>query len=481
MRRFFVKNLLFVIAVNLLVKPVWVLLIDRTVQNRVGHAAYGTYQALLNVGIIFQILLDFGLIYYNTRIIAHDPKKLKEVFPVMFSTRLLFIVAYISIVFLAGWFFGYRGWELSLLSGILLIQALNSMMLFLRSNVSALHKFQADGLLSVTDRLLMILICGSLLMYYRAEGAFKIEWFVWTQVLCYAIAIFVAFLVLRRIAAIRFRFSVDVKEVTRIIKESLPYASLVFLMAIHMRIDTILVERLAGKEQAGIYAAGYRLLDVSNNMFGLMFAGILLPLFGRMLSQREDTTPIIRLSVNMLLPFSFALAILSTLFRTEIMTEMYRNVGTYSGNVFAWLMFAFPAFCMMYIFSTLLTANGNLILLNKIAIAGVLLNITLNVWLINRDQALGAAMATCITQSFLAVCYIFFSARTFSMATDMKWLAAHAGFVLLSFGTTAGIRLLPLHWAIQLSGAGFLCVFYLFVFRFISLAAIKQLLARKSN
>ena len=33
MRRFFVKNILFVIAVNVLVKPIWVLFIDRNVQN----------------------------------------------------------------------------------------------------------------------------------------------------------------------------------------------------------------------------------------------------------------------------------------------------------------------------------------------------------------------------------------------------------------------------------------------------------------
>ena len=45
----------------MLVKPAWVFLIDRTVQNRVGHAAYGTYQALFNLGVIFQIILDLKL------------------------------------------------------------------------------------------------------------------------------------------------------------------------------------------------------------------------------------------------------------------------------------------------------------------------------------------------------------------------------------------------------------------------------------
>ena len=50
LRRFFAKNLLFIILLNALVKPVWIFAIDRTVQNRVGHAAYGTFQALLKPG-----------------------------------------------------------------------------------------------------------------------------------------------------------------------------------------------------------------------------------------------------------------------------------------------------------------------------------------------------------------------------------------------------------------------------------------------
>lgn len=480
MRRFFVKNLLFLITVNLLVKPVWVLFIDRTVQNKVGHESYGTYQPLLSVAIIFQILLDFGLIYYNTRILAQDPKKIKEVFPAMLTTRLLFIIGYLVIGFGAGVVLGYRGWELSLLGGVLLIQSFNSLLLFLRSNVSALHKFKADSILSVTDRLLMIVICGSLLIYPATADHFKIEWFVWAQIICYLIAIFIAFSVLRRISGIRFRFVIKSEEIGKIIKESLPYASLVFMMAIHMRCDTILIERIAGKQQAGIYSTGYRLLDVGNNMFGLMFAGMLLPLFGRMLSQKEDTAPIIRTSVNILLPFSFVTVILAACYGTEIMTALYKGAGSYDGAVFSWLMGAFPAFSMMYIFSTLLTANGNLKLLNKIAIAGVAVNITLNLVLIKATLALGAAMATCLTQSFLAVCYMVFSARRLQMAVDGKWLAAHAGFILLSAATGYGIMQLQISWIPSLLLTAVICVGYMFLFRFVSVAAIRQLASNKA-
>src|SRR4051812_25830088 len=145
MRRFFVKNILFVIAVNVLVKPIWVFFIDRTVQNTVPTASYGTYQALLSLSIIFQTVLDFGISSYNSRTIAQNPDKLINIFPAMLSARLLLIVTYILLAYAWGYAFGYRGWELNLLIGVLLIQSLNTLVSFIRSNIAALHKFKTDG------------------------------------------------------------------------------------------------------------------------------------------------------------------------------------------------------------------------------------------------------------------------------------------------------------------------------------------------
>lgn len=477
MKRFFVKNLLFVLAVNLLVKPLWVFLIDRTVQNKVGHAAYGTYQALFNLGIIFQIILDFGLTYYNTRIISQNPDKLKTLFPSMLAARLFLILVYAILVSGLGWIVGYRDWELVLLAGILLIQAFSSLMQFLRSNVAALHYFKADGLLSVADRLLMIVVCGYLLFSSATSASFKIEWFILTQIICYGIAVVLAFITLRKISGLKLGLSINTAEVKHIIKQSLPYALLVFMMAVHMRSDTILVERLcgdAGKEQAGIYAAGYRLLDVGN-MFGLMFAGMLLPLFGRMLAEKQDVQPIIKLCVNILLPVAFTIAIAAAFFGRPIMHMLYTHATDYDGNVFAWQMASFPAFCMMYVYSTLLTANGNLKLLNVIAFTGVVINLSLNFSLIPHYMALGAAFTAFVTQTVLAICFIIFSGKRLQLPINIKWIGAHAGFLFFVACMGYGIQFIHTNWQIQIMLFGTISIISMFVFRFVSVGAIRQL------
>lgn len=474
MSRFFVKNILFVLAVNLLIKPAWIFLIDRAVQNRVGHAAYGTYQALLNLALIFQIILDFGLNNYNSRIISQKPESLTEMFPVMLSARMVLILFYTALVCGTGWLFGYRGWELGILGGTLLIQAFNVVIQYLRSNVAALHHFRTDGILSITDRFLMILICGFLLYSPATAKNFKIEWFVWCQVGCYGAAILIAFFVLRKMAKVPLKFNFHTKGVFRIIRESFPYALLIFLMSVYTRADMMLVERLNGKEEAGIYSAAYRLLDVGN-IFGLMFANMLLPLFGRMLAIGESTAPIIRVCVNMLLPISFIAAIASFFYGADIMHLLYPRAGAYDGLVFAWLIASFPAFCMMYVYSTLLTANGNLKILNGLAALGVLINLGLNLYFIPHLGALGAATIAFLTQSLLALGFILFASKRMSLPFNFKWVLAHLGFLVVIAAVGYCVHLLQLKWIAQLFLYSGMCVGGMFLFRFISVGALIKL------
>ncbi len=478
MRRFFVKNLLFIIAVNLLVKPVWVFMIDRTVQNTVGHEQYGTYQALLNICLVFQILLDFGLTNYNTNLISQNRHRFRELFPAMLTTRLLLIVVYTAIIFIAGLLLGYHIWELGLLAGILSIQALSSLVLYLRSNISAMQYFKTDGVLSVTDRLLMIGICGFLLYNPATAASFKIEWFIWTQILCYGLTVLAAIFIIYRKTKIAPSLSFKTQEVYAIIKKSFPYAILILLMSIHMRSDMILVERLAGKDQAGIYATAMRLLDVSN-MFGIMFAGVLLPLFGKMIAEKQSVQPIIKLSVNMLLPFAIVLCAVSFFWGKEIMTLLYNNAGTYDGEVFAWVMAAFPAYCIMYTYSTLLTANGSIGLLNKISLAGVGISLLLNFYLVPMQGALGAAITAFITQTFLAICYISFCKKEAQLPKNTQWISAHLSFIVLIAAIAYTIKGTPLHWVLQISITAVAGVAGIVAFRFISVKSIQLLMQKK--
>ncbi len=486
MRRFFVKNMIFVLAVNILVKPIWAFFIDRTVQNTVAAGSYGTYQALMNVAIIFQIIMDFGITNYNTRAIAQNPDKLQNLFPAMLSAKLVLTVVYMLLAFLWAFIFGYRGWELMLLTGVLLIQALTSLVVFIRSNVAALQRFKTDGLLSVTDRFLMIVICGFMLLYPPVARNFKIEWFIIAQIACYFIAAVAAYIVLRRISKVRLRFTFHGPTVIKIMKQSVPYALLIFQMSVYNRSDVMIMERMLpdGKAQADIWAAAFRLIDQAN-ILGLMFATVLLPLFGRMLSEKQDVAPIIKLCVNMLVPFSFMVAVAGIFFTGDIMHLLYKGSHTdveYS-IVFAWLIASFPAYCLMYVYSTLLTANGSLKTLNIIAFAGVIINLSLNFYLVPGYKAVGGAMTSFITQTGVSIAFIVFAAKTINLPFNIKWVLALIGYllliVLLAYGIITVMHFTP--WGAQFFTFGSICILLMFVFRFISIDGIRQLASKKAS
>jgi O-antigen/teichoic acid export membrane protein len=479
LRRFFAKNLLFIIALNVLVKPIWIFAIDRTVQNRVGHASYGTFQALLNMSVIMQFVLDFGLNSYNTRSISRNPESYAERFPVMLGLRLALMSVYAVAVLCIGWLAGYRGNTLMLLCGTLLIQTLTILLLFVRSNVAAFQRFRLDGLLSIADRLLMILLCGTLLVLPATAKHFQIEWFVWAQVSCYAVAVCLGFYILWRITSVPIRLSFNFEKVSYMVRASAPYALLIFLMSIYMRVDIPLIERLHSAQEAGRYIGASRQLDVCNQ-FAILFAGILLPLFGRMLAEGQNVGPIVRLSTNLLLPLSILATVVAWTAGTGIMHLLYPASDAYDGRVFAWVMSCLPAYSLMYIYSTLLTANGALKLLNIQAGCAAVLNLLVNCVVIPKYGAEGAAIVACITQWSIAGSTLFFATKKNALPIHYRWIGAHLGYALLLILVGLGAYSLWHDAWLQVTVAiSVAAAVMIFAFRFVTPSALGQFLLRK--
>lgn len=484
MRQQLVKNLVFVLLINLVVKAVWIFFIDRNVQIRVGYAHYGAYQAFFNLSMIFMVLLDFGLAQYTGREVATDHKRIRVLFSSMFWTRLMLSAVYAGVVFLFAAMLGYQGDQLYLLAGVLSIQALSSMLVFLRSNVAALQFFRTDGVLAVIDRMLMILLCGSLLLLPGFSDRFRIEWFVWSQIACYLVAVLTAIVILLRISPVPIHFSWRPQIIRKVVRESAPYALLMFLMSVYMRSDSVMIERLCGgqgKVQAGIYASAFRLLDVAN-IFGIMFAGILLPMFSKALGNKENIAPLVRLAVNIMMPVSFIAAVLAVFFGAEIMQLLYhKHSGGSDAFIFSVLMCSFPAYCLMYIYSTLLTAKGSIVLLNRISFGVVLLNLALHFLLIPSFQATGASFAVLCTEWVVAACVISGAHRSFTLPHDYRWIGTHLGFVLSLCVSVFAIRQLPVVWNVQIFLAVVVAMILLLAFRFWTWKSLLSLLRRRES
>ena len=207
---------------------------------------------------------------------------------------------------------------------------------------------------------------------------------------------------LRPHAKIGWRFSA--RQNLYWLKQSYPFALLGILMAGYTKLDAVLLSKLAheGHLAVGVYAAGYRLLDAAA-MVPVLISGILLPQFASMIANQQLDGAFVRTAALLLGGLGSLVAGVSYHHAEWLMDWLYAHHTVAQTQVFQVLMCSFLPLSLNYVFGTLLTAGGRLKLLNGLAVSALLLNIALNVVLIQAYGALGAAWATLLTQSFMAL------------------------------------------------------------------------------
>jgi len=419
-KKTFVTNLALLLFVNLLIKPFWIFGIDRTVQNLVGAKDYGIYASLFSFSIILNIILDFGITNFNSRNIAQNSQQLRKYFSNAVVLKFLLGVLYALLCFAFAYVLSYTPRQYYLLLFLVINQFFLSFILYLRSNLTGLHLFKADSAISVTDRTIAIILCGALLIFHSDDNPFKIEWFIYAQTISYAVTFLIAFfIVLAQAKFIRLAF--NIRFLLLIVKQSFPYALLILLMSLYTRVDIVMIERLLpdGATQAGIYVQAFRILDAVT-MFGLLFANILLPMFSRMIGKNEKIEQLAVLSYFLIMVPTLTFSIGAVFYSNEIMQALYKEHFESSAQIFSILILGFIAFSTTYIFGTLLTANSSLKLLNYMAAGGMALNIILNLILIPKLEAWGAALSSLITQSITSFIQLFLAARIFRFTLNIS-------------------------------------------------------------
>ena len=382
LKRKFVTNLALLLSLNILIKPFYIFGIVRTVQNTVGEESFGFYYPLIKFAIILQILLDFGIENFNRREIARHNQLLRKYLSNFIALKLILGLIYFGVCIVVGYLLDYSFTHFKLLIVILFNQFIACFILYLRSNLGGLHLFKIDSFISILDKTLMIIICGILLIVEYTYQNFRIEWFVYSQTLAYSITIIITLMIVLAKAEF-FKLRFDRVYYISLIKQSFPYALLILLMALYTHVDPIILERLLpnGNEQAGIFAHSSTILEAFSQ-YGYLFALLLLPIFSKMIKQKESIVQLTQLSFLLIIVPAIIVSISCAIYRKEIIDILYKQHLESSFKVFGILIFSFIGMCTTYIFGTLLTANGNLKALNIMASFGVVINITLNLLLI---------------------------------------------------------------------------------------------------
>lgn len=397
----FYSSLGLLVLLNAVIKPLWIFAIDRQVQNVVGTETYGTYFSLFSLSVVLSFLADLGFTVFFNRQLASGEKDFRQRPGAFLFLKLVLSALYCGVLFLTALVAGVKRWDLLLY--IALIQVFTSLLLFLRSIITAHQWFSADAWLSIADKTLMILFCSSLLYLPTVFGFMTITKFLLLQSACLATALLIAFIYLFK-KGIQFSAPAKWWPGIRLIVRALPFGLIVLLMSAHSRADAFLLERMHpnGAYEAGIYAAAFRLLDAAN-MCGYLFASFLLPYIARRWSERQEISSVVLQCRHLLLLFSVTLAVVTIFEAPWIYRTLYHHDDGYGTEVMQWCLPAIACYSFVQVYSTALTATGHIGDLLTITLAALVINILLNLLLIPPMGAKGCCIAALISQFFYGI------------------------------------------------------------------------------
>ena len=321
---------------------------------------------------------------------------------------------------------------------------------------------------------------------------FNVIWYLQAQTMAYiATLIFALTIVLRHVESLNFK--INFQFFKEILMQSLPFAVLVLLMSVYSRIEPVLLERLLDDKgvQAGIYSRAYRLFDAGNNISNL-FAIMLLPMFAATLTKKLELNNLVKTSFNVIVAMAGIVMIMCVFYRQEIMHLMYNpeeaeteaayllRIGQYA-KVFPLLMGSFFCLSTTYVFGTLLTANGSLKQLNLVAAAGVVINILLNLIVIPRFKAVGAACTSLCVQAVTAFLQYLLAKRILKLEINGRYWLHILVFLVTVVVVTYLSKQLDINWMI-----GFVITFAIncgaiFFTRLLSLKEIVSLVLPKEK
>lgn len=451
-KRFF-GNISLAVALNLLVKPGWVV-VESLVQDRIGHVAYGTFTALSSLTLILVTLSDVGLTHYSVKRLAAEPAYLATHFPTILPLRGLLNGVALVVLLALGRLLGYGGAQLVLLAAIGTGLLLTQYGQFLRGTFQAHQQFNTDAVLSVVEKVLLLALLLVLLPAGLSLWAYvgsRLVAAAFTAVLLYG-------LMTRLFGRVRYRWHWG--QARQVVREALPFALITLLYGANERVDMVMLERLASPAEASYYAGAYRWVDAV-----MMYVWTLMPLFfarfAAALHSRPEQQALLWFGQRVVtLPLLLACAFV--LFRGELLFWQFTHSTPAQLAVMTrclrilFLNVLIQAFFAIY--SALLNSTHYVGIVSRLIAGSLALNVGLNLLLLPRYGAVAAAYNTLLCAGLVAVGYLWLMHHRAQVAVPWGWLGRLSlAFGLLCAGWYGLQHLLALPWLLEsaLATAGF--------------------------
>jgi O-antigen/teichoic acid export membrane protein len=363
-----------------------------------GVDAFGTLYLAMSLGLLFGVLVEFGLNQQLVRAIARDRDLAGPYMVNALAIKLaLSVVGYIAILVLI--FLLNYSTETGLVIAVYsLILGFSGVATTFTSVYQGTQRVAYAAMGSIIEKVLVCVLAIALL-----QLGFGVVAMAAVFVIGAAASALWQGLWLRRVANIEWRLNRGV--MTTLVRNAIPFFAFWALGSLYYRLDTILLSKLTSAAVLGWYGAAYRLFDTLVFLPNIVASAILFPILSQLsIKSRTDLQRAMRKGLDLILIVGMPISVGLFTLAEPIIHLIYPEPEFV--NAIPALQWLAVGLVMLYVNSIL---GVTLVSLNEerkltlLAALALVFNLSLNLLLIPTFQHVGAAATTAATEAFILV------------------------------------------------------------------------------
>ncbi|MFK7844481.1 MAG: flippase [Rhodothermales bacterium] len=397
------KNISWLGAASILVKPIWFGFNVILCVNILGAFNYGILTSTLSLAVLTSLFTDLGTIRYSVREIAKDRSSASRYFSNIMLLRLVLSFGAWLLALSLGTLLGYEGPAfIALIFASIYALSLN-ITNFNRAIFQAHENLKLEAVFLLIEKLLVVGLGTACLLWTR-----KPEWTLAGMAAGMMIVTIINASWISKNVARLDKARLDWQFIKRTVVYSLPLGAAGIFAVLYYRTDAVMIEYMLGETPTGQYGVAFRILDASILLPTVIVAG----LFARFSSywHEEKFAEFRKLSqsgIAGLLLLSLPIAAFCTIY-AELIIGLIAPDPSFEASipVLALIVWTFPMNCIYLLLSAALTAMNEQKYLAIVSGIAFLLNLAMNLVLIPKEGITGAALTTVITAFFLTIAVV---------------------------------------------------------------------------
>lgn len=446
MKTAILRPVLLLIGLNVIIKPLWIVGIDRQVQLLEGPEIYGRFFALFQLSLMFHVILDAGIQTFLSQQKGKNTALSSDFVYRLGITKIILSSIYFGFSMALAFVLGLL-YKPDWMTKLLFIQILHSAILFCRTYFAAELRYSLDRLFSILDKALSLGIMGVALLFIRDINA--IDTMLNAQLIGLGISVLLAlsFLYTRQRQLDKTSPS---KPITyyALFQRALPFTLMVLFMTLYQRADGVMIALLHKEAsfQNGLYAMSFRLYDALN-VVPFLATSLLLPTLAKRGVKSIEGLSISREILRFATTLSVLIFPLIFWAYDDLFSLFYGDQVVVAKEVFEVMMICFMVAAPMAVLGTILTAAEKVWTVSFVALSGCILNVVCNALFIPYYGALGASWTTLATALFITTLYLWHLRSIIGQLLSWKLATQYAGLVVICGVSYALInQLLPVEF-----------------------------------